>query len=103
MIDIQNLKDERNINIKKVGVKGLKYPLIVLDRARGTQPVTATINMYVSLHHHFKGTHMSRFVEVLNEIREQVNLRTFHSILEKIRAKLRAESAHIEIEFPYFI
>ena len=103
MIDIQNLKDERNIDIKKVGVKGLKYPIIVLDRAHGTQPVTATINMYVSLLHHFKGTHMSRFVEVLNEIREQVNIRTFHSILEKIRAKLRAESAHIEIEFPYFI
>jgi GTP cyclohydrolase I len=103
MIDIQNQKDERNINIKKVGVKGLKYPIVVLDRARETQQVNATINMYVSLLHRFKGTHMSRFVEVLNEIREQVNIRTFHSILEKIRAKLRAESAHIEIEFPYFI
>jgi GTP cyclohydrolase I len=103
MIDIQNLKDERNINIQKVGVKGLKYPIIVLDRAHGTQPVNATINMYVNLLHRFKGTHMSRFVEVLNEIREQVNIRTFHSILEKIRVKLHAESAHIEIEFPYFI
>ncbi len=103
MIDIQNLKDERNIDIKKVGVKGLKYPIIVLDRARGTQPVNATINMYVNLLHRFKGTHMSRFVEVLNEIREQVNIRTFQSILEKIRDKLHAESAHIEIEFPYFI
>jgi GTP cyclohydrolase I len=103
MIDIQNLKDERNINIKKVGVKGLKYPIVVLDRVHGTQPVNATINMYVSLLHNFKGTHMSRFVEVLNDIREQVNIRTFHSILEKIRIKLRAESAHIEIEFPYFI
>ncbi len=103
MIDIQNLKDERNIYIKKVGVKGLKYPIVVLDRAHGTQPVNATINMYVSLLHNFKGTHMSRFVEVLNDIREQVNIRTFHSILEKIRTKLHAESAHIEIEFPYFI
>jgi GTP cyclohydrolase I len=103
MIDIQNLKDERNIDIKKVGVKGLKYPITVLDRAHGTQPVNATINMYVNLLHRFKGTHMSRFVEVLNEIREQVNIRTFHSILEKIRVKLHAESAHIEIEFPYFI
>lgn len=103
MIDIQNLKDERNIDIKKVGVKGLKYPIIVLDRARGTQPVNATINMYVNLVHRFKGTHMSRFVEVLNEIRDQVNIQTFSSILEKIRIKLHAESAHIEIEFPYFI
>jgi GTP cyclohydrolase I len=103
MIDIQNLKDERNVNIKKVGVKGLKYPITVLDRVRKTQQVHATISMYVSLLHHFKGTHMSRFVEVLNEIREQVNIRTFHDILEKIRVKLHAESAHIEIEFPYFI
>lgn len=103
MIDIQNLKDERNIDIQRVGVKGLKYPIIVLDRAHGTQPVNATINMYVNLLRRFKGTHMSRFVEVLNEIREQVNIRTFHGILEKIRAKLHAESAHIEIEFPYFI
>ncbi|MDA8124814.1 MAG: GTP cyclohydrolase FolE2 [Deltaproteobacteria bacterium] len=103
MIDIQNLRDERNIDIQKVGVKGLKYPIIVLDRAHGTQSVNATINMYVSLLHHFKGTHMSRFVEVLNEIREQVNIRTFQGILDKIRHKLHAESAHIEIEFPYFI
>ncbi len=103
MIDIQNLADERNIDIRKVGVKGLKYPIVVLDRAHGTQPVNATINMYVSLLRRFKGTHMSRFVEVLNEIREQVNIRTFHGILEKIRAKLHAESAHIEVEFPYFI
>ncbi len=103
MIDIQNQKDDRNIDIKKVGVKGLKYPITVLDRTSGTQPVNATINMYVNLLHRFKGTHMSRFVEVLNEIREQVNIRTFHSILEKIRTKLHAESAHIEMEFPYFI
>jgi GTP cyclohydrolase I len=103
MIDIQNLKDERNVNIKKVGVKGLHYPITVLDKTRKTQQVNATISMYVSLLHHFKGTHMSRFVEVLNEIREQVNIRTFHGILEKIRAKLHAESAHIEIEFTYFI
>jgi GTP cyclohydrolase I len=103
MIDIQNLNDERNIDIQRVGVKGLKYPIVVLDRARGTQPVNATINMYVNLLRRFKGTHMSRFVEVLNEIREQVNIRTFHSILEKIREKLHAEAAHIEIEFPYFI
>ncbi len=103
MIDVQNLKDERNVNIKKVGVKGLKYPITVLDKAHKTQQVQAEINMYVSLLHRFKGTHMSRFVEVLNEIRKQVNIRTFHHILAKIKEKLHAESAHIEIEFPYFI
>ncbi|MCX7634762.1 MAG: GTP cyclohydrolase FolE2 [Syntrophales bacterium] len=103
MIDIQNQRDHRKIDITKVGVKGIKYPIIVLDRANGTQHVNATISMYVNLPHHFKGTHMSRFVEVLNEFRGRINIRTFHLILAKIRQKLRAQSAHMEIVFPYFI
>ena len=103
MIDIQNQKDYRKIDINKVGVKNIKYPVVVLDRARGTQPVNATINMYVNLPHHFKGTHMSRFVEVLNEFKGQISMKTFQAILEKIRQKLHAHSAHMEIEFPYFL
>ena len=103
MVDIQNLRDERNINIKKVGVKGIKYPVIVMDRANGVQHVNATINMYVNLPHQFKGTHMSRFVEVLNEFRGRINIKTFQTILQEIKEKLDAESAHMEIEFPYFI
>jgi GTP cyclohydrolase I len=103
MIDIQNQKDFRNIDIKKVGVKNIKYPIVVLDRALGTQPVNATINMYVNLPHHFKGTHMSRFVEVLNEFKGQISIKTFQTILEKIRQKLHAQAAHMEIEFPYFL
>lgn len=103
MIDVQNRKDHRKIPITKVGVKGIKYPIIVLDRAQGTQPVNATINMYVNLPHRFKGTHMSRFVEILNEFRGQINIKTFNRILERAREKLHAESAHMEIEFPYFI
>jgi GTP cyclohydrolase IB len=103
MIDIQSQKDSRHIDIKKVGVKNIKYPISVMDRERGTQPVNATINMYVNLPHHFKGTHMSRFVEVLNDFRGQVNIKTFQTILEKMRQKLRAQSAHMEIEFPYFL
>jgi GTP cyclohydrolase I len=103
MVDVQNQRDERNINIQKVGVKGIKYPLIVLDKEKGEQHVNATVNMYVNLPHQFKGTHMSRFIEILNEYRGQINLRTFRNILEKMKEKLRAESAHIEIEFPYFI
>ncbi len=59
--------------------------------------------MYVNLPHHFKGTHMSRFVEILNEYRGQVNIKTLQIILEKVREKLRAESAHMEIDFPYFM
>lgn len=103
MIDIQNQRDYRNIDIKKVGVKGIKYPITVLDRARGTQQVNATINMYVNLPRQFKGTHMSRFVEILNECRGQVSIKTLQIILEKLRGKLRAESAHMEINFFYFI
>lgn len=103
MIDIQSQKDHRNINITKVGVKGIKYPVIVMDKSQGTQAVNATVNMYVNLPHHFKGTHMSRFVEVLNEFRGQINIKTFHVILEKVREKLHAQSAHMEIFFPYFI
>ncbi len=103
MIDVQNERDTRNIPINKVGVKGIKYPITVLDRAHGTQAVSAEINMYVNLPHHFKGTHMSRFIEVLNEFRGQINIRTFHMVLEKMRQRLRAESAHMEITFPYFI
>jgi GTP cyclohydrolase I len=103
MIDIQNQKDFRNIDIKKVGVKNIKYPITVLDRARGTQPVNASINMYVNLPRHFKGTHMSRFVEVLNDFKGQISIKTFQTVLEKTRQKLHAQSAHMEIEFPYFL
>ncbi len=103
MVDVQNLKDNRNIDIQKVGVKGIKYPIIVLDKMNGTQHVNATVNMYVNLPHQFKGTHMSRFIEILNDHRGQINIRNFRQILEKMRDKLDAESAHIEIEFPYFI
>lgn len=103
MIDVQNRRDDRNLDIKKVGVKGIHYPAIVLDRANGVQHVNATINMYVNLPHHFKGTHMSRFVEILNEYRGQINIKTFRVILANMREKLDAKSAHMEIEFPYFV
>lgn len=103
MVDVQNQKDHRKIDIQKVGVKGIKYPVIVLDKAQGTQHVNATVNMYVNLPHRFKGTHMSRFVEILNEYRGQININTFRKLLQRIREKLNAESSHIEIRFPYFI
>jgi GTP cyclohydrolase I len=103
VVDIQSQKDYRNIDIQKVGVKGIKYPIIVLDKLNGTQHVNATVNMYVDLPHHFKGTHMSRFIEILNDYRGQINIKTFQQILEEMREKLDAESAHMEIEFPYFI
>jgi GTP cyclohydrolase I len=86
-----------------VGVKGIKYPIVVLDRAHGAQSANAAVNMYVNLPRRFKGAHMSRFVEVLNEFRGRINIKTFYAILEKLREKLHAQSAHIEIEFSYFI
>jgi GTP cyclohydrolase I len=103
MQDIQNHKDDRNIDIDQVGVKGIRYPITVLDKDMGEQQTVARINMYVNLPHHYKGTHMSRFVEILNEHSRQISLQNFSEILEKMKKRLNAESAHMEITFPYFI
>jgi GTP cyclohydrolase I len=103
MKDIQNHKDDRNIDIDQVGVKGIRYPITVLDKNNGKQQTVAKINMYVNLPRHYKGTHMSRFVEVLNEHSKRVSLQNFSEILDEVKARLNAESAHMEITFPYFI
>jgi GTP cyclohydrolase FolE2 len=101
--DIQNTRDHRNINIDKVGVKNIRYPITVLDRAHGRQQTVANINMYVNLPKEFKGTHMSRFIEILNEYHGEIHIRNFATILETMKNRLQAESAHLEITFPYFI
>ncbi|MBN1829373.1 MAG: GTP cyclohydrolase I FolE2 [Deltaproteobacteria bacterium] len=103
MVDVQNRRDTRNIAIQKVGVKGIKYPIIVLDKKNGLQHVNASVNMYVNLPHHFKGTHMSRFIEILNMYRGRINIKSFREILGAMRRKLNAQSANIEIDFPYFV
>ena len=103
MKDIQNLHDDRRINIRKVGVKTITYPITVLDREKKLQQTVATVNMYVNLPHRFKGTHMSRFVEILNRFHGKFNLHKFHIILEEMKQQLDAEAAHLEIEFPYFV
>jgi GTP cyclohydrolase I len=103
MKDIQSQPDHRRINIKKVGVKNISYPIRVLDKARNHQSSVATVNMYVNLPHHFKGTHMSRFVEILNRFHGSIDLKSFHTILEEMKKRLQAEDAHIEMEFPYFL
>jgi len=103
MKDIQGQPDYRRINIKKVGVKNISYPVTVRDKARKTQQTVATFNMYVNLPHQFKGTHMSRFVEILNRFQGEINLKSFHRILEEMKARLQAEAAHLEITFPYFL
>jgi GTP cyclohydrolase I len=103
MKDIQSQLDHRRINIKKVGVKNISYPITVLDKAKKHQRTIATVNMYVNLPHRFKGTHMSRFIEILNRFHGEIDVRNFHLILEEMKARLEAEEAHIEIEFPYFL
>jgi GTP cyclohydrolase I len=102
-IDVQNSKDKRGIAIDKVGIKNLHYPISVLDKKKSLQHTIANINMYVDLPHYFKGTHMSRFLEVLNEYRGEISIIKFPDILRKIKRVLNAGSASVEIEFPYFI
>ncbi|HVO83920.1 MAG TPA: GTP cyclohydrolase, FolE2/MptA family, partial [Syntrophobacteria bacterium] len=85
LTDLQNSRDHRNIEIDKVGVKNIRYPITVLDRAHGRQQTVATINMYVNLPQEFKGTHMSRFIEILNEYRGEVHIRNFPAILETMK------------------
>ena len=91
MKDIQSQLDSRRINIKKVGVKTVSYPITVRDKAQKTQNTIATANMYVNLPHKFKGTHMSRFVEILNEFYGEINIESFHIILDKMKDRLEAE------------
>jgi len=103
MKDIQSQPDSRRINIKKVGVKDIAYPITVLDKAKAVQKSVGRVNMYVNLPHRFKGTHMSRFVEILNRFHGNINLKSFHTILDEMKMRLQAEEAHMEIEFPFFL
>ena len=104
MIDVQNMPDYRHIEVDKAGVKNLRYPIIVLDKTKGTQSTIASINMYVGLPHQFKGTHMSRFIEIIDEFHNKlISLKVIKKILQTMKERLNAVSAHLEIEFPYFI
>ena len=103
MQDVQSQPDTRNIPIDEVGIKNLRYPITVLDRREGRQATVATINMYVDLPHNYKGTHMSRFVEMLHLLKAEISLKRFAELLDQMKKHLNAASAHIEITFPYFI
>ncbi|MCI0515480.1 GTP cyclohydrolase FolE2 [candidate division KSB1 bacterium] len=103
MHDVQAEVDPRNIMIDKVGVKNLRYPIVLSDKAHQEQHTVANINMYVNLPHHYRGTHMSRFIEILNKYRREIAIRNMGAILKEMKDKLQAESAHLDIEFPYFI
>jgi GTP cyclohydrolase I len=101
--DVQSKFDPRGIDIDKVGVKDIRYPIVVLDKKNKTQHTVASLNMYVDLPHCFKGTHMSRFIEVLNECHGEMTVEKFPLILERMMRRFDATTAHLEVEFPYFI
>jgi GTP cyclohydrolase I len=103
MKDVQNNIDNRNINIDKVGIKNIVYPIIVMDKSKGMQHTVASINMFVQLPHNFKGTHMSRFIKILNEFRDSITNDSITAILMEMKKRLNSISAHVELSFPYFI
>jgi GTP cyclohydrolase I len=102
--DIQATPDTRQIAIDRVGIKGIRHPVRVSDREQGgVQNTIATFNMYVHLPQHFKGTHMSRFVEILNREEREISVESFGTILSTMVQRLEARAGHIEMSFPYFI
>jgi GTP cyclohydrolase I len=103
MPDVQGSADTRQIAINRVGIKSIRHPVKVLDRSGGVQHTIAMFNMYVSLPHNFKGTHMSRFVEILNSHEREISVENFPAMLRDMVEKLEAHSGHIEMNFPYFI
>ena len=101
--DVQGSADTRKIAINKVGIKSIRHPVIVSDMSEGVQHTIANFNMYVHLPHNFKGTHMSRFVEILNTHGREISVESFESILREMVLRLEAESGYIEMTFPYFV
>ncbi|MBZ0271595.1 GTP cyclohydrolase FolE2 [bacterium] len=103
LADVQSTADTRGIALDRVGVKGVRYPVIVRDRARGEQATVGEFNLYVDLAAGHKGTHMSRFVEILEANKRRIGLKSFSAIAENVREALGARVAHIELSFPYFV
>jgi GTP cyclohydrolase I len=101
--DKQSERDHRQLRIDKVGVRGLRFPIQVRDKARSVQNTVATIGMFVDLPKEFKGTHMSRFVEVLNAHGAIIHVENISDILHSMQKKLNSATSHLEIEFPYFM
>ncbi len=101
--DKQSERDHRDLRIDKVGVRGLQFPIQIRDKERALQNTVATIGMYVDLPKEFKGTHMSRFIEVLNAHGNVVHVENINDILHAMQEKLKAATAHLEMEFPFFL
>lgn len=101
--DVQSSADQRHLAIDKVGIKSIRHPVKVADKTEGLQHTIATFNMYVELPHNFKGTHMSRFVEILNEQEREISVASFEEILRTMLDRLESESGYIDMTFPYFL
>ncbi len=101
--DIQAKQDTRRLAIDQVGIRAIRHPVKVRDRSYGEQYTVATFNMYVGLPHNFKGTHMSRFVEVLNDHDNVISIQSFRDIVKEVAEKLDSETSRIEMTFPYFM
>lgn len=101
--DVQGSADTRRIAINKVGIKDIRHPVRVQDRSEGEQHTVANFSMYVYLPHNFKGTHMSRFVEILNGHEREISVDSFKDMLSEMVDRLESERGHIEMSFPYFI
>ncbi|MDK9689744.1 MULTISPECIES: GTP cyclohydrolase FolE2 [Azospira] len=101
--DVQNSEDTRRIAINKVGIRAIRHPVKIRDKGGDVRHTVASFNMYVGLPHNFKGTHMSRFVEILNSHEREISVESFPTMLQAMAARLEARSGHIEMSFPYFI
>ena len=101
--DVQGHADTRRIRIDKVGIKDIRHPVRIADRDGGEQHTVATFNLYVDLPHNFKGTHMSRFVEILNRHEREISVKSFREMLTEVTERLEAEVGHVEMRFPYFM
>ncbi|MSQ19843.1 MAG: GTP cyclohydrolase I FolE2 [Betaproteobacteria bacterium] len=101
--DVQSSADRRQIAVNKVGIRSIRHPVQIAERAGGAQHTIALFNMYVALPHQFKGTHMSRFVEILNAHERAISIESFRAMLKEMVKRLDAETGHIEMTFPYFV
>ncbi|MDO5449430.1 MAG: GTP cyclohydrolase FolE2 [Akkermansia sp.] len=100
--DTQNEPDTRQVSIDRVGVRGIRFPIVVSDKEHRTQSTVATVSLMVDLPEEYKGTHMSRFVEALHEHKRYLDVHTAVRLPNRLLDKLAAQRAHVEIEFPFF-
>lgn len=103
LADTQNLPDHREVAIDRVGVKNLRFPIQIRDKAHSSQNTVATVSLTVDLPHNFKGTHMSRFIEVLNEHGSVIHVDNIKIILQHLQNRLNSRQAHVEFAFPFFM